>query len=57
VRRILLLMISIVLSLILPATRHASAAELRDLQDLNELRAMVDHDKSITRVVLLLSPT
>jgi hypothetical protein len=57
VRRILVLMIWIVLSLILPATRYGSAAELRDLHDLNELRAMVDHDKSVTRVVLLLSPT
>jgi hypothetical protein len=33
------------------------AAELRDLQDLHELRAAVDHDKDVPRLVLLLSPT
>jgi hypothetical protein len=57
VRRILVLMILSVLGLFVSATRHASAAELRDLHDLNQLRAMVDHDKTVTRVVLLLSPT
>lgn len=56
-RRILVLMILSVLGLFVSATRHASAAELRDLHDLNQLRAMVDHDKTVTRVVLLLSPT
>ena len=37
-----------------PAVR---AAELRDLRDLGELRALVDRDTSIPRLVLLLSPT
>ena len=56
-RRILVLAGVILLSISVLAARHAHAAELRDLRDLNELRAMVDHDKTVTRVVLLLSPT
>ncbi len=56
-RRILVLAGVILLSISVLAACHAHAAELRDLRDLNELRAMVDHDKTVTRVVLLLSPT
>jgi hypothetical protein len=55
-RRILLLVI-LSLSFSVSATRHAHAAELRDLRNLNELRALVEHDKTVPRVVLLLSPT
>ncbi len=56
-RRILILAILSILGLSLSATRHVQAAELRDLRDLDELRTMVDHDKTVTRVVFLLSPT
>ena len=56
-RRILFLTGVILLSVSVFAACHAHAAELRDLRDLNELRVMVDHDKTVTRVVLLLSPT
>jgi hypothetical protein len=35
----------------------ARAADLRDLRDFGELRALVDRDASIPRLVLLLSPT
>ena len=56
-RRILVFAGVILLSVFVLAARHAHAAELRDLHDLNELQAMVDHDKAVTRVVLLLSPT
>jgi hypothetical protein len=56
-RRILVLAAMILLSVFVLAARHAHAAELHDLRDLNELRAMVDHDKAVMRVVLLLSPT
>jgi hypothetical protein len=56
-RRILVLAVVILFSVFVLAARHAHAAELRDLHDLNELRAMVDHDKTVPRLVLLLSPT
>jgi hypothetical protein len=56
-RRILVLAGMIFLSVFVLAACHARAAELHDLRDLNELRAMVDHDKAVMRVVLLLSPT
>jgi hypothetical protein len=56
-RRILFLAGVILLGVSMVAARHANAAELRDLHDLNELRAMVDHDKTVPRLVLLLSPT
>jgi len=36
---------------------RVEAAELSDLGSLEELRTLVDHDKSIPRLVLLLSPT
>ena len=47
----------ILLSVSVLAAGHAQAAELRDLRNLDELRALVDHDKTVPRVVLLLSPT
>ena len=56
-RRILVLAGVILLSVSALAASHAHAAELGELHDLNQLRAMVDHDKTVTRVVLLLSPT
>ena len=55
-RRILVLAGVILLSVFVLAC-HSHAVELRDLHDLNELRAMVDHDKTVPRLVLLLSPT
>jgi len=56
-RRILLLIALTLLWAFLSTTRLVQAAELRDLQDLYELRASVDHDKDVPRLVLLLSPT
>ena len=38
-------------------TGAVQAGELHDLRDMDELRALVDHDKSVPRLVLLLSPT
>ncbi len=40
-----------------PLAQRARAAELRDLADLDELRTLVDRDKTVPRLVLLLSPT
>ena len=55
-RRILLLMALLLCAAVL--TRRAmQAGQLRDLRDLEELRTLVDHDKSVPRLVLLLSPT
>ena len=56
-RRILVLAGVILLSISVLAARHAQAAELSDLKNVDELRTLVDHDKTVTRVVLLLSPT
>jgi hypothetical protein len=56
-RRILVLVLLSLLGLSVPGSHHAQAAELRDLRSLDELRALVDHDKTVPRVVLLLSPT
>ena len=56
-RRILLLTALTFLWAPVSTTRLAQAAELRDLQDLDELRTLVDHDKDVPRLVLLLSPT
>ena len=56
-RRMLVFVILSLLGFSVLHSRSAHAAELRDLRDLNELRAMVDQDKTVTRVVLLLSPT
>ncbi|MGH7923172.1 MAG: hypothetical protein ACREQH_01110 [Candidatus Binatus sp.] len=36
---------------------RAHSAELRDLRDLDELKALVNRDTSIPRIVLLVSPT
>ncbi len=36
---------------------RALAAEIRDFASLEEFRALVDRDKTIPRLVLLLSPT
>jgi len=47
----------ILLSVSVFAACHAHAAELSDLKNVDELRTLVDHDKTVTRVVLLLSPT
>ena len=44
-------------ALLAAVVHRARAAELRDLADLDQLRALVDHDKSVPRLVLLLSPT
>ncbi len=43
--------------LLAPTARSGRAAELRELASLDELRKLVDRDKSIPRLVLLLSPT
>ena len=56
-RRILVLASVILLSVSVFAACHAHAAELSDLKNVDELRTLVDHDKTVTRVVLLLSPT
>ena len=56
-RRILLVTTLTLLWAFSSTTRLVQAAELRDLQDLDELRALVDHDKDVPRLVLLLSPT
>jgi len=59
-RRLLIVSVVGVLTLALltiPWWSGEITAELRDLQDLDELRSLVDHDKSIPRLVLLLSPT
>ena len=56
-RRILLVTALTLLWASVSTTRLVQAAELRDLQDLDELRALVDHDKDVPRLVLLLSPT
>ena len=56
-RRILLVTTLTLLWAFSSTTRLVQAAELRDLQDLHELRALVDHDKDVPRLVLLLSPT
>ena len=56
-RRILVLVILSILGLSMSATPHVQAAELRDLRGLDELHALVDHDKTVPRLVLLLSPT
>jgi hypothetical protein len=56
-RRTLLLMAFSLLCAPVSTTRAVHAGELHDLRDLDELRTLVDHDKSVPRVVLLLSPT
>ncbi len=56
-RRMLLLMAFSLLSAPVPTTHAVQAGELHDLRDLDELRTLVDHDKSVPRLVLLLSPT
>ncbi|MGH2830757.1 MAG: hypothetical protein ACREQ9_22115 [Candidatus Binatia bacterium] len=43
--------------LLSPTPGPGRAAELRDLADLDDLRTLVDRDKTIPRLVLLLSPT
>jgi hypothetical protein len=53
----LLLMALSLLAAPVSTTRAVQAAELHALRDLDELRTLVDHDKSIPRLVLLLSPT
>jgi len=53
----LLLMAFSLLSAPVPTTHAVQAGELHDLRDLDELRTLVDHDKSVPRLVLLLSPT
>ena len=53
----LLLMALSLLSAHVSTTRAVQAGELHDLRDLDELRTLVDHDKSVPRLVLLLSPT
>jgi len=55
-RRILLLMALLLCAAVL-TRRAVQAGKLHDLRDLNELRTLVDHDKSVPRLVLLLSPT
>ena len=56
-RRMLLLMAFSLLCAPVSTTRPVQAGELHDLRDLDELRTLVDHDKSVPRLVLLLSPT
>ena len=56
-RRKLGLLVLGILGLIVAPTRHVKAAELRDLHSLDELRTLVNRDKTTPRVVLLLSPT
>ena len=56
-RRMLLLMAFSLLCAPVSTTRAVQASELRDLRDLDELRTLVDQDKSVPRLVLLLSPT
>jgi hypothetical protein len=47
----------VVLALLASASPRANAAELLDLGSLEELQALVDSDKTMPRLVLLLSPT
>ena len=56
-RRMMALVGVILLSVSVLAACHAHAAELSNLKNVDELRTLVDHDKTVTRVVLLLSPT
>ncbi len=56
-RGTLLLMAFSLLCAAASTTRAVHAGELHDLRDLDELRTLVDHDKSVPRLVLLLSPT
>ena len=56
-RRMLLLMAFSLLCAPMSTPRAVQAGELHDLRDLDELRTLVDHDKSVPRLVLLLSPT
>lgn len=56
-RRVLVLMALSLVGISVSDTPPLQAAELRDLRDLDELRTLVDHDKSVPKLVLLLSPT
>jgi hypothetical protein len=56
-RRILLLMVFSLLCGVVLTRRAVQAGKLHDLRDLDDLRTLVDHDKSVPRLVLLLSPT
>ncbi len=55
--RVLMLSAVALFALAAPKVRRAYAAELRDLHDLDQLRAAVNRDPSAPRIVLLLSPT
>ena len=56
-RRLEMILTFAFLGLLASTGPRVEAAELRDLGSLEELRTLVDHDKSIPRLVLLLSPT
>ena len=55
--RVLILLAVALLGLAAFKVHRAYAAELRDLHDLDQLRAAVNRDPSTPRIVLLLSPT
>ena len=55
--RVLIFLAVALLGLAAFKVHRAYAAELRDLHDLDELRAAVNRDPSAPRIVLLLSPT
>jgi hypothetical protein len=55
--RVLMLSAAALFALATSKVHRAYAAELRDLHDLDELRAAVNRDPSVPRIVLLLSPT
>jgi hypothetical protein len=55
--RVLILSAAALFALAASKVHRAYAAELRDLRDLDQLKAAVNRDPSAPRVVLLLSPT
>jgi hypothetical protein len=55
--RVLMLSAVVLFALAAFKVHRAYAAELRDLHDLDQLRAAVNRDPGAPRIVLLLSPT